>query len=87
MIISECWNPEPHERPTFKEILDTLEEIKCSSFIDTPEDSYVTMQEDWKIEIEQMFDELRLKEKVSSRKDSGARSNLRHKRQSCPSNK
>lgn len=63
-VFAECWNPEPHQRPTFKEILDTLEEIKCSSFIDTPEDSYCTMQEDWKVEIEQMFDELRLKEKV-----------------------
>ncbi len=64
LLFSECWNPEPHNRPTFQEILHKLEEIKCSSFIHTPQDSYNTMQADWKLEIEQMFDELRAKEKV-----------------------
>lgn len=67
MLLCEgCWNPEPHERPTFAEILETLDEIKMSSFVNTPQDSFHTMQEDWRLEIEQMFDELRLKEKVST---------------------
>ena len=48
----------------FHEILDTLDEIACSSFVNTPEGSFHTMQEDWKVEIQVMFDELRSKEKV-----------------------
>jgi hypothetical protein len=30
----------------------------------TPQESFQTMQEDWRLEIEAMFDELRSKEKV-----------------------
>ena len=56
--------PEAHERPTFAEILDLLEEIACSSFVTTPQDSFHIMQEDWKGEIENMMDELKSKEKV-----------------------
>ena len=48
----DCWNPLPQERPTFREILSALEEIKSSSFINTPRDSFHTMQADWKAEIE-----------------------------------
>lgn len=61
---SDCWYQEPHERPTFLEILQRLQEIATSSFITTPHDSFHTMQDDWRQEIEQMFDELRSREKV-----------------------
>ena len=60
----DCWHQEPHGRPTFAQILERLEEIASSSFMTTPQDSFHTMQEDWRLEIEQMFDELRSKEKV-----------------------
>ncbi len=63
-IFSECWYTETHERPTFMEIIDTLEEVKHSSFVNTPQDSFHTMQEDWRLEIEEMFVELRAKEQV-----------------------
>lgn len=61
---SDCWHQEPHERPTFQAILQRLEEIAKSSFMNTPQESFHTMQEDWRQEIEQMFDELRSREKV-----------------------
>jgi len=41
-----------------------LEEVKASSFMSTPQDSFHTLQEDWRLEIEEMFDELRSREKV-----------------------
>lgn len=63
--VSDCWHQEPHERPAFFEILQRLHDIASSSFISTPRDSFHTMQEDWRLEIEQMFDELRSREKVS----------------------
>ena len=65
VLFTECWSPEPHDRPTFREILQVLEEIATSAFISTPRDSFNTMQEDWKAEIEEMFEELRFKEKVT----------------------
>lgn len=62
-LMADCWHQEPHGRPTFAQILERLEEIASSSFMTTPQDSFHTMQEDWRLEIEQMFDELRSKEK------------------------
>ncbi|XP_041352732.1 mitogen-activated protein kinase kinase kinase 11-like isoform X2 [Gigantopelta aegis] len=62
-LMTDCWNQECHERPTFLEILERLDEIAQSSFMNTPQDSFHTMQEDWRLEIEQMFDELRSREK------------------------
>jgi hypothetical protein len=53
-----------HQRPTFTEILSRLEDIAASPFMTTPQESFQTMQEDWRLEIEAMFDELRSKEKV-----------------------
>jgi hypothetical protein len=31
----------------------------------TPQDSFHSLQEDWRLEIEEMFDELRIREKVT----------------------
>lgn len=61
---TDCWHQEPHQRPTFAEILQRLSEIATSPFMTTPQESFHTMQEDWRLEIEEMFNELRLKEKV-----------------------
>ncbi|XP_076464334.1 mitogen-activated protein kinase kinase kinase 11-like [Babylonia areolata] len=62
-LMSDCWDQESHERPTFQNILKRLDEIATSPFVTTPQDSFHTMQEDWRLEIEQMFDELRSREK------------------------
>jgi hypothetical protein len=63
--VTDCWDPEPHKRPTFNEIIRHLEMIACSSFVTTPQDSFHIMQEDWKLEIDNMFEELKSKEQVS----------------------
>ncbi|XP_059159379.1 mitogen-activated protein kinase kinase kinase 11-like [Physella acuta] len=62
-LMADCWHQEPHERPTFRDILQRLEEIATSSFVTTPHESFSNMQDDWRLEIEQMFDELRSREK------------------------
>lgn len=41
-----------------------LDEVARSPFSQTPHESFHTMQEDWKMEIEAMFDDMRVKEKV-----------------------
>ena len=64
-VCAECWHPLPHERPTFHEILEMLDDIAASSFVRTPHESFHTLQEDWRHEIESMFEELRSKEQVT----------------------
>ncbi|KAK5643062.1 hypothetical protein RI129_006907 [Pyrocoelia pectoralis] len=62
-LMEACWESDPHRRPTFEEILDALDNIVHSSFTQTPHESFHTMQEDWRQEIEEVLLELRRKEK------------------------
>ncbi|XP_035213319.1 mitogen-activated protein kinase kinase kinase 11-like isoform X2 [Stegodyphus dumicola] len=62
-LMEACWHPDPHQRPTFMQILHELEEISRSPFMNTPQESFHTLQEDWKHEIAEMFLELRCREK------------------------
>lgn len=60
----ECWSPNPHSRPSFTSILRRLLAIEQSAMFQMPLESFHSLQEDWRLEIQQMFDELRAKEKV-----------------------
>ncbi|MBN3319124.1 M3K10 kinase, partial [Atractosteus spatula] len=62
-LLEECWNPSPHSRPPFGTILAQLQAIEQSAMFQMPLESFHSLQEDWKLEIQQMFDELRTKEK------------------------
>lgn len=65
LLLSECWQQDPHIRPSFALILDQLTAIEGAVMTEMPQESFHSMQDDWKLEIQQMFDELRTKEKVS----------------------
>ena len=45
-------------------ILTELRTIAESHFIEVPDENFKTMQDDWREEIQAMFDDLRAKEKV-----------------------
>jgi len=60
----ECWSPEPQERPAFSAVVASLQLIAQSSFVNTPNLSFHVLQDDWRNEIEFMFEELRSKEQV-----------------------
>ncbi|XP_053240550.1 mitogen-activated protein kinase kinase kinase 9 isoform X1 [Podarcis raffonei] len=62
-LMEDCWNADPHSRPSFANILNHLTNIEESGFFEMPKDSFHSLQEDWKIEIQEMFDQLRAKEK------------------------
>ncbi|XP_030628217.1 mitogen-activated protein kinase kinase kinase 9 [Chanos chanos] len=62
-LIEDCWNLDPHSRPTFTNILDQLTAIEESGFFEMPVESFHSLQDDWKVEIQEMFDQLRAKEK------------------------
>ncbi|XP_047200934.1 mitogen-activated protein kinase kinase kinase 9 isoform X2 [Girardinichthys multiradiatus] len=62
-LMENCWSPDPHSRPLFTTILDQLTAIEESGFFEMPAESFHSLQEDWKLEIQEMFDQLRTKEK------------------------
>lgn len=59
-----CQAVDRHNRPTFKQILEELNTMLVSSFTKTPNESFHTMQAGWKKEINEVLEDLRLKEKV-----------------------
>ncbi|XP_059522527.1 mitogen-activated protein kinase kinase kinase 10 isoform X3 [Myotis daubentonii] len=61
--INKCWDPDPHGRPDFSSILKQLEVIEQSALFQMPLESFHSLQEDWKLEIQHMFNDLRTKEK------------------------
>lgn len=61
---TECWDQDPHHRPNFASILVQLTALERQVVEEMPQDSFHSLQEDWKLEIQDMFDELRAKEKV-----------------------
>jgi hypothetical protein len=70
----ECWDPDPHGRPDFGSILKQLEVIEQSALFQMPLESFHSLQEDWKLEIQHMFDDLRTKEKVKAGEEDGVES-------------
>uniref|UniRef100_UPI00398E7041 mitogen-activated protein kinase kinase kinase 10 n=1 Tax=Pristiophorus japonicus TaxID=55135 RepID=UPI00398E7041 len=62
-LMEDCWSSDAHSRPSFTVILAQLVAIERSSLFEMPLESFHSLQEDWKLEIQQMFDELRMKEK------------------------
>ncbi|CAJ1074792.1 mitogen-activated protein kinase kinase kinase 9 [Xyrichtys novacula] len=62
-LMEECWSSDPHSRPQFTAILDQLTAIEESGFFEMPAESFHSLQDDWKLEIQEMFDQLRTKEK------------------------
>nr|XP_029530552.1 mitogen-activated protein kinase kinase kinase 11 [Oncorhynchus nerka] len=63
MLMAECWDQDPHHRPNFASILVQLTALERQVVEEMPQDSFHSLQEDWKLEIQDMFDELRAKEK------------------------
>ncbi|KAL7295717.1 hypothetical protein TKK_0011062 [Trichogramma kaykai] len=61
-LMESCWASDSHSRPGFPRILIALDEVR-SSFAATPHESFHTMQDDWRLEIEEVLHGLRMKEK------------------------
>uniref|UniRef100_A0A6M2DSG4 mitogen-activated protein kinase kinase kinase n=1 Tax=Xenopsylla cheopis TaxID=163159 RepID=A0A6M2DSG4_XENCH len=62
-LMEACWESDPHRRPDFPKVLEALDDIARSAFANTPHESFHSMQDDWRREIEEVLLELRRKEK------------------------
>ncbi|XP_046288058.1 mitogen-activated protein kinase kinase kinase 21 isoform X1 [Marmota monax] len=81
-LMKECWEQDPHIRPSFALILQQLTALEEAVLTEMPQDSFHSMQDDWKLEIQHMFDELRTKEKeLRSREEELVRATLQQKSQ------
>uniref|UniRef100_H2Y408 mitogen-activated protein kinase kinase kinase n=1 Tax=Ciona savignyi TaxID=51511 RepID=H2Y408_CIOSA len=81
-LLQRCWSSNSQMRPSFKMILTDLQTIAESNFTSVPDDSFQCMQDDWRLEIQAMFDDLRAKEKeLCSREEALTRATLQHKLQ------
>ncbi|CAN0397818.1 unnamed protein product [Lampetra fluviatilis] len=81
-LMTECWDPDPHSRPPFSRILDELVAVQESGIFHIPQESFHSLQDDWKLEIQHMFDELRAKEKeLRTREEELMRASLQQKSQ------
>ncbi|XP_064174237.1 mitogen-activated protein kinase kinase kinase 21 isoform X1 [Anguilla rostrata] len=81
-LMEECWEQDPHIRPPFAAILEQLTAIEEAVMATMPRESFHSMQEDWRVEIQEMFDELRTKEKeLRSREEELTRAALQQKSQ------
>ncbi|XP_036210920.1 mitogen-activated protein kinase kinase kinase 21 isoform X1 [Myotis myotis] len=81
-LMKECWQQDPHIRPSFALILEQLTAIEGAVMTEMPQESFHSMQDDWKLEIQHMFDELRTKEKeLRSREEELSRAALQQKSQ------
>uniref|UniRef100_H3DHY7 mitogen-activated protein kinase kinase kinase n=1 Tax=Tetraodon nigroviridis TaxID=99883 RepID=H3DHY7_TETNG len=81
-LMEECWDQDPHVRPSFSCILEQLSAIEEAVMATMPQDSFHSMQDNWRVEIQEMFDELRTKEKeLRSREEELTRAALQQKSQ------
>lgn len=79
-LMEDCWEQDPHIRPSFALILDELISIEGEVKTTIPLESFHSMQDNWKMEIQQMFDELRTKEKeLRSREEELTRAAVQQK--------
>ncbi|MGH0131536.1 UNVERIFIED_CONTAM: hypothetical protein FKN15_046693 [Acipenser sinensis] len=81
-LMEDCWNADPHARPSFTSILDQLTAIEESGYFEMPSESFHSLQDDWKLEVEEMFEQLRAKEKeLHSWEEELSRAALQQKNQ------
>jgi hypothetical protein len=67
----DCWLNVSQDRPTFSQLLDQINTIIETNYVnnelnnmETNDETYQSLQEDWRKEIQDMFEELKTKEQV-----------------------
>ena len=70
-MVLDCWQTVPHDRPTFSELYKQIDEIIERNYAniklnktETVNESYLLLQQDWRQEIQSIFEELKNKEQV-----------------------
>ncbi|XP_024081097.1 mitogen-activated protein kinase kinase kinase 9 isoform X2 [Cimex lectularius] len=68
-LMEACWETDSHKRPSFEHILQRLDSIVQSGFTKTPYESFHTMQDKWRLEIDKVLKDIRNKESAYRSKE------------------
>jgi hypothetical protein len=64
----DCWQILPQDRPTFNQLYEQINTIIETNYqlnnMESNEESYSSLQQDWRKEIQDIFEELKTKEQV-----------------------
>jgi hypothetical protein len=70
--IVDCWQILPQDRPTFSQLYDQINNIIETNYtsnelnnMEPSEETYSSLQQDWRKEIQDIFEELKTKEQVN----------------------
>ena len=69
MTPAACWSLDQHLRPSFEQLLAKLQDISRSPFMSFPRESFYSMQQTWKTEIDE---DIGHREKVRHRGVNGS---------------
>jgi len=61
-LMEDCWKFDCHNRPSFQSIINRLDEVANSNLANIPDESFHNMQDDWRQEISNRMQEIRVKE-------------------------
>ena len=64
-LMKSCWIYDHEMRPSFKDILKNLDDIARTDFHQMPNDNFYSLQDNWKAEIDDRLNDIRLREDVS----------------------
>ena len=71
--IVDCWQILPQDRPTFSQLYDQINNIIETNYtsnelnnMEPSEETYSSLQQDWRKEIQDIFEELKTKEQVKN---------------------
>lgn len=63
-LIEACWTPAAEARPSFAQLIERIDRIEQSGELELFAQGFLSLQTDWRLEIEAMFSDLRSKEDV-----------------------
>ena len=63
-LIEACWAPAAEARPSFAQLIERIDRIEQSGELELFAQGFLSLQTDWRLEIEAMFSDLRSKEDV-----------------------
>jgi len=68
-LMRKCWAAEPKDRPTFKQILDSLEIMLNDDTLREETDSFLKRKDEWIVEIEKKLEKLKTVERELTNKE------------------
>lgn len=77
-LMRKCWLAEPKDRPTSKQVLDSLEKMLNNDLLREAVDSFLKQKDKWKVEIDKKLEKLKTVERELTNKEQELLERERH---------